>query len=167
MKKMTATNLHDSLAGESQAHIKYMNFAEKAEQEGYDNVSRLFRAASFSEGVHASRHLVALSGVLSTAENLEGAIGGETFEIEEMYPAYIEVAKMQGESGAQKSMTRAFECEKVHQQLYKLAKEAVDAGRDAEIPAVFVCGHCGFTMHGEAPDKCPLCGAPRSAFREF
>jgi hypothetical protein len=90
-KRLTETNLKDALAGESQAHIKYLTFADKAEEEGYDNVARLFRAASFSEQVHASKHLKVLSGIGSTAENLGAAVGGEGFEIEEMYPAYLEV----------------------------------------------------------------------------
>jgi len=167
VKKMTEANLKDALAGESQAHIRYLNFAEKAEEEGYDNIARLFRAASFSEQIHASRHLRSLSGIASTSQNLEAAADGESFEIEEMYPAYIEIAKLQGEPVAQKSLTRAFEAEKVHHQLYKAAKEQVDSGGDAQISDIYVCGVCGFTMHGEAPDNCPLCGAPRSEFRKF
>ena len=164
---MTESNLKDALAGESQAHIRYMNFAKKAEEEGYDNVARLFRAASFSEQVHASKHLKALSAVSSTDENLDGAIAGETFEIDEMYPAYMAVADLQGEAAAHKSMYRAFETEKVHLELYTASKAALDAGRDTELPAIFVCGGCGFTMKGEAPEKCPLCGAPREMFEEF
>ena len=48
MKKMTEENLHASLAGESQAHVKYAAFAEQAEKDGKPNVARLFRAASYS-----------------------------------------------------------------------------------------------------------------------
>jgi len=167
LKQMTESNLKDALAGESQAHIKYLNFAEKAAEEGYDNVARLFRAASYSEQVHATKHLKVLSGIGSTPENLGAAVGGEGFEIDEMYPAYIDVAKLQGEATAEKSFFRAYETEKVHHQLYGAARAAVDSGADADVPAIFVCGGCGFTMHGGAPEKCPLCGAPKSMFREF
>lgn len=167
MRKMTESNLKDALAGESQAHVRYWTFSEKAAEEGYENVARLFRAASFSEQVHAGRHLRALSGVASTPENLAVALGGETFEVDELYPAYIGVADLQGEKAGHKSMLRAFEAEKVHQQLYQSAKQAVDLGRDPVVADMFVCSHCGFTMHGDAPDKCPLCGAPRSKFQKF
>lgn len=47
MKKMTEDNLKGALAGESQAHVKYAAFAEKAEQEKFANIARLFRASSF------------------------------------------------------------------------------------------------------------------------
>jgi rubrerythrin len=167
MKKMTETGLHDALAGESQAHLKYMVFADVAEKEGWANVARLFRAASFSEQIHATNHLRALDGVGKTAQNLDGAFGGESFEIAEMYPAYLAVAELQEEKRALRSMNAALEAEKVHQALYCKAQESVAQGKDVEMPAVYVCEHCGFTMEGEAPDRCPVCGAPRSRFHQF
>jgi len=85
MKMMTTKNLQDAFAGESQAHMKYMIFADQAEREGLANIARLFRAASYSEQMHATAHLRALGGVNATPKNLEGALGGENFEIAEMY----------------------------------------------------------------------------------
>jgi len=64
----TESNLKDAFAGESQANRKYLAFAQKAEQEGYRNVARLFRTAAEAETVHAHGHLRALSGVGATAE---------------------------------------------------------------------------------------------------
>jgi rubrerythrin len=167
MKKITDNVLHDALAGESQAHLKYSVFADVADKEGLANVARLFRAASFSEQIHATNHLRALDGVGKTADNLEAAFGGETFEITEMYPAYMAVADCQEEAKAKKSMDRAYEAEKVHAALYGTAKEAVAASKDVELPAIYVCEVCGYTMEGDAPDRCPLCGAPRSRFHQF
>src|SRR5512137_1298444 len=100
MKIITQKNLQDAFAGESQAHMKYMIFADQAEREGKPNVARLFRAASYSEQMHATAHLRALGGVNATPMNLEGALGGENFEIDEMYPAYLATAKEQNEKGA-------------------------------------------------------------------
>jgi len=57
MKKETEENLKNAFAGESQAHMKYMTFADKAEKEDLPNVARLFRANSFAEQVHAANHL--------------------------------------------------------------------------------------------------------------
>ena len=167
MKQMTDGNLHSALAGESQAHLKYMVFADAAEKEGLANVARLFRAASYSEQIHATNHLRALEGVGNTAANLAAAFEGETFEIEEMYPAYMAVAECQEEKRARTSMDRAFETEKVHAALYGTAKEAVAESKDVDLPAIYVCEHCGYTMEGEAPDRCPICGAPRSRFHQF
>ena len=103
MKKMTEENLKAAFAGESQAHMKYLVFADKAEQEGKLNTARLFKAIAYAEQVHATNHLKALGNVKSTSENLDTAIGGETFEVEEMYPAYNAVAELQNEKGAKRA----------------------------------------------------------------
>jgi rubrerythrin len=167
MHKMTKENLKAAFAGESQAHMKYLNFAEKAAEEGKANVARLFRAASYAEQTHASAHLETLQGIGSTAENLAAAFGGESFEIEEMYPAFISVAIEQDEPAAQESMNHALQVEKIHQALYAQAKDAVDAGKDADLGDLWVCNYCGFTAEGEAPGKCPICGNPRKNFVKF
>ena len=167
MREMTRRFLADAFAGESQAHVRYLIFAEEAEQEGFPNVARLFRAIAYAELVHAKNHLKELGQVGSTAENLEAAIRGETFEVEEMYPVYHGAAKLQGETGAQRTIRFAIEAEKVHAELYSKAREAVLKGRDADIGKVYVCPVCGFTAEGEAPDRCPVCGCPRGRFVEF
>ena len=167
MHKMTEENVKAALAGESQAHIKYLNFAEKAQEEGKANVARVFRAASYSEQVHATRHLEVLDGVGSTGDNLAAAMGGESFEVAEMYPAYIAVAVEQDEPEAQESFNWAMEAEKIHHGLYERSREAVDAGGDPAIEDIWVCSFCGFTMEGDPPDKCPLCSTPKKRFVEF
>ena len=167
MKKMTESNVQASFAGESQAHMRYLNFSAKAKNEGFANIARLFEAVSFAEQVHASKHLRNLGGIGSTADNLATAIGGETFEVEEMYPAYMEVAKAQGEAKALDGMEDAFAAEKVHAVMYKKAQEAVQAKKDVTLGTIQICGNCGWTLEGEAPDKCPICGAAKSQFRAF
>ena len=167
MEKMTETNVRDAFAGESQAHMKYLNFADKAEKEGFPNVARLFQAASFAEQIHASNHLRALDGIQGTTANLDAAIGGETFEVEQMYPAYKAVAEAQGEKKALRYMDWALEAEKVHAKLYTEAKQSVEAGKDAAAQDIWVCTSCGFTMDGQPPDKCPVCGASKERFRKF
>jgi len=167
MHQMTQENTKAAFAGESQAHMKYLNFAEKAAQEGKENVARLFRAASFAEQVHATGHLKVLEGIGSTSENLATAMAGENFEVEEMYPAYIAVAEKQGEDKAQKSFQYAIEAEKVHFDLYQKSKQAVDAGEDVALGDLWVCPYCGYTMEGEAPDRCPVCRALKKNFVKF
>lgn len=167
MKEMTKANLSAALAGESQAHIRYLAFADVAQGEGLPNIARLFRAAAYAEQMHATAHLRALSGVGATVKNLEAALGGETFEVNEMYPAYLAAAKEQSEKGAEVTMQRALEAEKIHAQLYARAKQSAEAKQDVTLGAVHVCEGCGWTVEGDAPDKCPLCGAPASRFRKF
>jgi nitrite reductase (NADH) large subunit len=167
MHKITKAHLEEAFAGESQAHMKYLNFAEKATEEGKENVARLFRAASYSEQVHATAHLTVLEGIGTTSENLAAAIGGEGFEIAEMYPAYMAVAEQQAEEDAKVSFHHALEAEKVHHDLYERAKQAVDGGQDAEIAELWVCSSCGFTMEGDPPARCPVCTAPKKFFVQF
>jgi rubrerythrin len=167
MRAMTQSNLQAAFAGESQAHMKYLNFAKKAEEEGKANVARLFRAASFAEEVHASRHLQTLDGVGATRDNLSAALEGEGFEVDEMYPAYLAVADEQEEAFAQQSFSRAYQTEQQHREFYARAKKAADAGADAAIDALWVCSNCGCTLEGDAPDKCPICGHARRSFAKF
>ncbi len=167
MRKMTETNLWAAFAGESQAHVKYLNFAEQARREKLLNIARLFEAAAYSEQVHASNHLRALGGIGDTAANLSEAFGGETFEVEEMYMAYKEVADAQGEEKALRSMSWANEAEKIHARLYAAAGSCLEAKQDIDATDVWVCPGCGFTMEGDAPDVCPICGQRHEKFRKF
>jgi rubrerythrin len=167
MKAMTRDNLESAFAGESQAHMKYLAFAARAEKEGKPNIGRLFQATSYAEQVHATAHLKELSGIGDTVSNLAKAIEGETFEVEEMYAAYLAVADEQQEKGAHRSMTYAIEAEKIHAQLYKAAKEAADAGKDLDVGPVYVCPVCGWTHVGELPDRCPVCNTKKESFKVF
>lgn len=166
MHKMTEENLKAAFAGESQAHMKYLIFAERAEK-SYPNIARLFRAIAYAEQVHATNHFRNLGGVGGDVANLDAAIAGETFEVEEMYPAYQAVAELQEEKAALRGILWALETEKVHAKLYASARESAEAGNDAEIGAVYVCDVCGYTGEGEVPDKCPICNAAKNKFRTF
>jgi len=167
MRQMTEDNLKAAFAGESQAHMRYLIFADKAEREGKANLARLFRAIAYAEQVHATNHYRELGEIKDSPGNLQTCIDGETFEVEQMYPAYDAVAKLQNESGAIRSIHYAIEAEKIHAEMYKDAKAEADAGKDVAIGKVYICPVCGYTADGDAPDKCPVCGAPRDKFREF
>jgi rubrerythrin len=167
MRKMTELNVKDALAGESQAHIKYLAFADQAAKENLPNVARSFKANSYAEQIHATVHLRTLGGIGKTIENLSAAVAGENFEVEEMYPAYLAVAQAQGEKQAGTGLSAAMAAEKVHAGIYERAKTAVERGKDIEYKPIHVCSICGFTMEGDAPDKCPVCGAPKAKFVTF
>ena len=92
----TTENLKDAFAGESQAYQKYSAFAKKAEREGFVNIAKLFKTTAEAERIHAEGHLKALDAIATTAENLKGAIDGETYEYTEMYPPMSELATEEG-----------------------------------------------------------------------
>jgi rubrerythrin len=167
MHAMTDRNLHEAFAGESQAHMKYTIFAEKAETEGKPQVARMFRAIAAAEKVHATNHLRALGLIKTVKENLQSAIDGEHYEITEMYPAFKGVAELQEEKGAVRSTFWALETEKIHEKMYEKAKAAVESGKDAEAGDIYICPVCGYTMEGSAPDLCPICNAKKSTFKKY
>jgi len=166
-REMTKKFLEDAYAGESMAHMRYAIFAEKAEKEGLKNISNLFRAVSFAELVHARNHYNALGHLKDTPNNLQTCIDGEHFENTEMYPVYNNTAKLQEESEAQRSTHYALEAEKIHEKLYTEAKKIAEQKKDVDYKKVYICPVCGYTVIGEAPDKCPVCGTPKEKFRLF
>ena len=167
MGPKTTENLKAAFAGESQAHMKYMIFADKAEKEGFRNIARLFSAVSFAERVHATAHHNVVFGVKPTSNNLETAIGGETYEVETMYPDFRAAAEKEGEQGALTTIRFALEAEKIHAKMYARAKAAAAGGKDLAIGDIFICSVCGHTTEGGAPDTCPVCGAKKEMFRKF
>jgi rubrerythrin len=167
LNAMTDQSLHAAFAGESQAAEKYMVFAEQADEEGFPNIARLFRAISFAETRHARNHLRVMSGINRTADNLLVAYEGETFEIEQMYPAYQAIAKFQQNHQAFRSTTFALKAERDHQRMYSDAREAALEGKDIGSQPVSVCLACGHTVIGEVPDKCPVCAAAKEYYRTF
>ena len=159
-------NLRAAFAGESQANRKYLAYAEKADADGYPQAARLFRAAAAAETVHAHAHLQAMKGVNSTSENLQEAMQGEEFEFKQMYPKFIEEAKAESNGAALISFKNAMTVEQVHYSLYIQAIEKIKEGEDLPINKIYVCAICGNTVLHDAPDKCPVCGAPKDRFDE-
>jgi len=180
VREMTEPNLRSAYAGESQAHMRYLIYAERAKEGGYSNVSRLFTAVAFAEQAHARNHYrniiskgdavtvsKAVFGTRNTSEDLQAGIDGEHFEINEMYPTYKHIAEFQGEKAAEISFTWALEAEKIHASLYEKAKQAVDRGEDVDLGPIQICTICGYTVEGEALARCPICGALKNKFKAF
>jgi rubrerythrin len=160
----TNDNLKEAFAGESQANRKYLAFAKKADEEGYSQVAKLFRAAAEAETVHAHNHLKVMDGIGNTTENLKDAIEGEIDEFEAMYPDFIKEAESEGNKNAVWTFDVANQVEEIHAGLYKKALEALGSNEDVDY---YVCGHCGNTVENEAPDVCPICGALKSEFMKI
>jgi len=163
----TVDNLQTAFAGESQANRKYLAFAKKADQEGFPQIARLFRAAAAAETVHANNHFRALEGVKGTAENLQAAIGGENYEVVTMYPPMLVEAQAEGDKRAALSFKYALEVEKIHEELYRQAAEALGKGKDMPETEYYVCPVCGYTHVGPLEGRCPVCNTPGERYEKI
>jgi rubrerythrin len=159
----TIDNLKEAFAGESQASQKYLAFSKKAEKEGFKNIAALFRTAAQAERIHAEGHLGAMDGIASTAQNLESAIAGETYEYTTMYPPMLKQAEAEGHK-AKRMFEYAPKAEAVHAQLYQMALEAVKKGQDLPQDKIYLCPICGHIEFGTPPETCPICKAKGSAY---
>jgi rubrerythrin len=180
MRPMTEQNMINAFGGESMAHMRYRLFARLAEAQ-YPNVARLWRAISEAEFIHAGDHYRTLKyidegrvansmgafGPGDVLKNLGLSIAGETFEVEEMYPAYKQTAEFQEEKDALRSFDWSYQTEVKHRELFQKARDAVAEGHDVTLGPVQVCSVCGYTLEGEAPDVCPVCGAKKEKFTAY
>ena len=160
----TDENLKSAFAGESQANRLYLAFAKKAEEEGYTQAAKLFRAAAEAETVHALNHVQITGQVKSTLDNLGTAVAGETTEFTEMYPEFLATAKQEDAKQAAWSFNVANKVEQVHAGLFQKAKDAIKNNKELEKVDYYVCGVCGNTVEGSAPEKCPVCGSPKEKY---
>ena len=158
----TLRNLKTGFVAESQAHLRNLAFAMKAEQEGYSQVARLFRAIAEGEAVHAFNHFRLLDAVSGTQDNLESAFETENLAAS-TYPQFIREANEEGNTSVATVLSYSRDVEKGHAQLYKKALAHMMAGEETEY---YVCQVCGHVSDGIRPDVCPICGAPKEKFRK-
>jgi rubrerythrin len=161
MKERTAENVHTAFVGEAKANQRLLMFAKKAEQEGLPQIAHLFRAVAAAEGVHSRRHFGMLESVADTQTNLERAFQSEMAVNGVHYPEMILGAEEDGEEAAALVFSQARDVEGEHAKLYKRALNHLIAQRSTEY---YLCPVCGHISEGKAPDACPICGAPGSAF---
>jgi rubrerythrin len=159
----TEKNLYDAFAGEAKAALRLVGYAEKADQEGYPAVAKLFRAIAQAEQIHAVKHLRLLKIIASTEENLQSAFESENTVSDNVYPPMIAQAMSDGNRAAVIGFSHARDAEEVHAKLYKKVIGHMVADED---PTYYVCKVCGFVVDGEPPDTCPVCNAPKEVFFE-
>jgi rubrerythrin len=163
----TEENIRAAFAGESQARNKYTYFAEKAREEGYHYIAKIFEETALNEMNHAKDHFRLLGGVGTTAENLEAAISGEHYETVDMYPQFAEEAEAEGNTEAAVLFKMIGKIEAHHKERYKklLGMVQNDTVFKREEPIKWKCSVCGFTVEGtEPPPKCPACKNPRELY---
>jgi len=163
MTAMTDENLKAAFAGESQAFQKYTAFARRAEQDGLPNIAKLFRTTAQAERIHAEGHLKALEAVGTSVDNLRAAIGGETYEFEEMYPPMLQQAETEAHKG-KRMFKYAVQAEEVHARIYALALEAAQEGKDMAQAEFYLCPVCGYIELGRPSEECPICGTKAGKF---
>ena len=157
-------NLMEAFAGESEANRKYLAFAKKADEEGFKQVAKLFRAAAEAETVHAHNHFEIAGGIEETKDNLLAAINGETEEFTDMYPNFIAEAKAEKNDTALWTFNVANKVEQIHAVLYQNALENLGDNPDVDY---YVCALCGNTVEECSPEKCAICGASNSDFMKI
>jgi rubrerythrin len=164
MGERTQGNAHAAFVGEAKAYHRLLAFARKADDEGYGQIAKLFRAVAAAEGVHAERHLRLLGEavVRSTEDNLQYSFEQERTVNQVTYPAFIREAEEEGESAAVVTFQQARDVEERHAALYKRALSAML--RD-ETHDYYVCQVCGYVAEREPLDRCPVCNASRGTFR--
>ena len=175
----TLDNLQAAFNGESNAHARYLAFAQKADAEGYGQAASLFRAAARAEEVHASNHAVVIKkmgavpqakidapDVKSTRENLQAAIKGETYERDVMYPDFLKKARLDRNTDAIRTFNLAKTAEAEHAKLYSEALNSLDQLKGSKNEAFYVCPTCGFTARTLPMEKCPSCFTPKEQFEK-
>jgi len=177
----TEKNLLKSFAGESQASMRYRYFAEKASEEGYEQIAEIFMETSLNEKYHAERFFSFLEGgegleitaaypagfIGTTLENLNMAADGEHEEFVELYPAFAKKASEEGFPAVAALFKLIGGVEVEHESRYRrlignLEREQVFVRETAE---KWVCRKCGHTHENtSSPNLCPICKAGQSFF---
>lgn len=161
-------NIRDALRqayiGEAKAALKLKLFAEKADQEGYKQIARLFRVIAFSEEIHGKRALRVLKEIKTTEENLAESFASEKTVAEIAYDSFVKMAEQAGDKPALLHFSQSRDVEETHAKLYKQAMNDFMEEREA---VYYVCKVCGYVADSVLPDECPVCGAKKEQFTTF
>ena len=163
----TERNLEAAFAGESQARNKYTFFAAKAEQDGFEQIARIFRITADNEKEHAEIWFKELGGIGTTSRNLSAAADGENFEWTNMYEDFAKTAEQEGFPELAAKFRLVAEIEKSHEERFRALLKNVDMQevfKKSEVK-VWECENCGHIAVGpSAPKSCPVCGKPQGYF---
>ncbi len=155
---------YQAYVGEAKAALRLKIYADKAEQEGYPQMAKLFRVISFSEEIHGTRSLRMLKDIKGTEENLQASFESETKVAGVSYDEFIKLATDTGDTTSANIFSQSRDVEEVHAKLYKEAMTHLMEERET---TYHVCKVCGFVSDGILPDECPVCGAKKDQFEEF
>jgi rubrerythrin len=173
----TLDNLQAAYNGESNAHARYLAFAERADEEGYGQVASLFRAAARAEQIHLTNHAAVIRKmgaepqvriespvVKSTQENLASSANkGEAFERDTIYPEFIRQAEAEGNQDAAQTFDFARKAEAQHFRLFTEALNNINQMR-GESRQYYVCTVCGYTTAELPSTSCISCLSPAEKY---
>ena len=164
----TEKNLMAAFSGESEARNKYTYFAEKARNEGYEQIAALFLETAENEKAHAKMWFKELNGINATDENLTAAAEGENYEWTDMYQGFAEAAEKEGFHALAARFRQVAEIEKRHEERYRALLNNVETHQVFQRGSVQIweCRNCGHIVTGtKAPNICPVCNHPQSYFQ--
>lgn len=160
----TKEALYQAYIGEAKAALRLKVYAEKAEQEGYEQMAKLFRVIAFSEEIHGARALRVLKEIKSTEENLAASFESESRVAEVAYDQFIKQAEADRDKPALLHFSQSRDVEETHAKLYK---EAMNHFMEERETSYHVCKVCGYVADGILPEECPVCGAKKDRFVSF
>lgn len=176
----TEHNLLASFAGESQARARYTLFAQKAKEEGYEQIAAIFMETADQELSHATQFFNLLEGgmveikaaypagvVGDTLTNLKEAAAGEHEEWSDLYSNFAQTAAEEGFPHIATLFKLIASVEVVHEQRYLklVGRLETDTEFKSAEDIEWQCRNCGYVHKGKsAPKKCPVCGKEHGWF---
>ncbi|MCC0175878.1 rubrerythrin [Waterburya agarophytonicola K14] len=161
----TLDNLQEAYNSEANSHVMYLNFAEKAREEGYKDLALLFKTLAGAEKIHLDNHarvikamgaapekIMIVPQVASTVDqevettdnlstlvqhDLNNSVNGESDE-RQMYAQFIKQAKLDNNSAALETFETALVAEHKHSQILGQVKGNLDDWKLAD-HQLYVC----------------------------
>jgi len=160
----TKDALQQAYAGEAKAALRLRVYADKAEQEGYPQIAKLFRVIAWSEEIHGARAFKVLKEIKTTEENLAESFQSEQGVAEVAYGRFVKEAEAEGNQAAVLHFSQSRDVEETHAKLYKEAMNHLLEERETTYQ---VCMVCGYIADGAKPEICPVCGAKKEKFKTY
>jgi rubrerythrin len=156
-------NLARVFAAESKAQVRNAAFALKAEQEGYGQLARLFRAAADAKSVHARRYLFLIRGKIGgSEENVKAALKDELASLKKDYPSMVNAARL-GSTAVKKAFVQSMKTNEEQAEFLREVLQDLLQGRET---VYYVCEICGHIHTDVVPKNCPICKAVSGRFRK-
>ena len=179
----TAKNLLKSFAAESQARNRYIFYSEVAKNEGYEQISDIFKLTAENEQGHAeiffnylvndfNNEYISIEANYpiakgSTLSNLQSSAKAENHEHSEVYPAFADIARNEGFSEIANSFTLISKIEKHHKERFETLATNVQNNKvfQKDEKSTWICRYCGYIIEDfSAPEKCPVCSHPQAYY---
>jgi len=177
----TYDDLLAAMQGEINAVANFTAFAAKAQAAGYPMIARLFQATADAKAKHAQdiwamlqsmgatdaeKPVVSITPTAgTTAQNLQMAVDGTTYEYTTMYPGFKTTAQNGGLTDAANLFNMIGQAEQNHQANFSdaLAHLGDLTYLDTNYSTLYRCPTCGEVVK-VCPATCPICGTSGSAF---